>query len=62
MANKLYVLFYQTRGHFSKKYNLCPHVQLETVVWLFYGEMEGKQTAPVNDAGGKTKRQKLNAS
>ncbi|MEW3697511.1 hypothetical protein QOZ28_30730, partial [Pseudomonas aeruginosa] len=23
--------------HFSKKYNLCPHVQLQTVVWLFYG-------------------------
>ena len=30
-------LFNQTRGHFSKKYNLCPHVQLRTVVWLFYG-------------------------
>jgi hypothetical protein len=30
-------LFHQTRGHFSKKYNLCPHVQLQTVVWLFYG-------------------------
>jgi hypothetical protein len=30
-------LFHQTRGHFSKKYGLCPHVQLQTVVWLFYG-------------------------
>ena len=30
-------LFHQTRGHFIKKYNLCPHVQLQTVVWLFYG-------------------------
>ena len=28
-------LFHQTRGHFSKKYDLCPHVQLQTVVWLF---------------------------
>ena len=28
-------LFHQTRGHFSKKYNLCPHVQLQTIVWLF---------------------------
>uniref|UniRef100_A0A4W5LB90 Nucleobindin 2a n=1 Tax=Hucho hucho TaxID=62062 RepID=A0A4W5LB90_9TELE len=27
-------LFHQTRGHFSKKYDLC---QLQTVVWLFYG-------------------------
>ena len=27
-------LFHQTRGHFSKKYDLCPHVQLQTVVWL----------------------------
>jgi hypothetical protein len=30
-------LFHQTRGHFSKKYYLCPHVQLQTIVWLFYG-------------------------
>ena len=30
-------LFHQTRGHFSKKYDLCPHVQLQTVVWLFCG-------------------------
>ena len=28
-------LFHQTRGHFSKKYELCPHVQLQTVGWLF---------------------------
>ena len=30
-------LFHQARGHFSKKYDLCPHVQLQTVVGLFYG-------------------------
>ena len=30
-------LFHQTRGHFSKKYYLCPHVQLQTVVCRFYG-------------------------
>ena len=29
-------LFYQTREHSSKKYDLCPYVQLQTVVWLFY--------------------------
>ena len=29
-------LFHQTRGHFSKKYDLCPHVQLQILVWLFY--------------------------
>jgi hypothetical protein len=28
-------LFHQTRGRFSKKYDLCPHVQLQTVLWLF---------------------------
>ena len=28
-------LFHQTRGHLSKNYDLCPHVQLQTVVWLF---------------------------
>ena len=36
MAKQLY-LFHQTRRHFSKKYDLCLHVQLQTVVWLFYG-------------------------
>ena len=30
-------MFNQIREHFSKKYDLCPHVQLQTVVWLFYG-------------------------
>jgi phytoene dehydrogenase-like protein len=30
-------LFHQTRGHFSKKYDLCSHVQLQYVVWLLYG-------------------------
>ena len=30
-------LFHQTRGHFYKKYDLCPHAQLQTVVCLFYG-------------------------
>jgi hypothetical protein len=29
-------LFHQTRGHFSKKYDLCPDVQLQTIVWIFY--------------------------
>ena len=29
-------LFHQTRGHFSKKYNLCPHVHLQTVVWFLW--------------------------
>ena len=30
-------LSHQTRGHFSKKYNIFPHVQMQTVVWLVYG-------------------------
>ena len=30
------LLFLQTRGHFSKKYDLCPHVQVQTLVWLFF--------------------------
>ena len=34
-------LFHQTRGHFSKKYDLCPHVQLQTrksqaFLWQFW--------------------------
>ena len=31
MAKQFNFLFHQARGHFSKKYNLCPHVQLQTV-------------------------------
>ena len=31
-------LFHQTRGHFSKEYNICPHVQLQTVLRLFLGQ------------------------
>ena len=33
-------VFHQTRGHFSKKYDLCPHVQLQTVDWLFFKAVE----------------------
>jgi hypothetical protein len=33
-------LLHQTRGHFSKKYDLCPHVQLQNVVWLFMAVLE----------------------
>ena len=36
-GQKVIFLFHQTRVHFSKKYDLCPHVQLQTVVWHFYG-------------------------
>jgi hypothetical protein len=36
-AQNIRLLSLQTRGHFSKKYDLCPHVQLQTVVWLFCG-------------------------
>jgi hypothetical protein len=31
------IFFHQTKIHFSKKYNFCLHVQLQTVGWLFYG-------------------------
>jgi hypothetical protein len=30
-------MFHQTRGRFSKKNDICPHVQLQTIVCLFYG-------------------------
>jgi hypothetical protein len=35
MAKQFYFCF--IRPEDSKKYDLCPHVQLQTVVWLFYG-------------------------
>uniref|UniRef100_A0A673XLR6 Opsin 7, group member a n=1 Tax=Salmo trutta TaxID=8032 RepID=A0A673XLR6_SALTR len=32
--------FHQTRGHVSKKYDLCPHVQLQTVICFFMAVLE----------------------
>ena len=39
MAKQFYFCFIRPEdiSPKSKKYNLCPHVQLHTVVWLFYG-------------------------
>ena len=45
-------LFHQTRGHFSKKYDLCPHVQLQTVVWLFYGGSGAAASALLSSLSG----------
>ena len=36
MAKQFYFCFIRPEN-ISKKYDLCPHVQLQTVVWLFYG-------------------------
>jgi hypothetical protein len=36
MAKQFYYLFHPTRRHFSKKYDICTHVKVQTVVWLFY--------------------------
>ena len=33
-------VFHQTRGHFSKRYDICPHVQVQTVFWLFIAVLE----------------------
>ena len=37
MAKEFYFCFIRPEDIFSKKYDLCPHVQFQTVVWLFYG-------------------------
>ena len=49
MAKQL-CLFHQTRGYFSKKYDLCPHVQ--TVVWLFYGSFEAVASSLLSGLSG----------
>ena len=36
MAEQFYFCFIRPEAISPKKYNLCPHVQLQTVVWLFY--------------------------
>jgi hypothetical protein len=43
--------FHQTKGHFFKKYELCPHVQLQTVVWLFYGGFGAVVSFLLSDIG-----------
>ena len=45
-------LFHQARGHFSKKYHLCPHVQLQTVVWLFYGSFGAVSSSLLSSLSG----------
>ena len=37
MAKWFYFSFIRPENISTKKIALCPHVQLETVVWLFYG-------------------------
>ena len=37
MAKHLYFCFIRAEDISPKKYYLCPHVHLQTVVWLFYG-------------------------
>jgi hypothetical protein len=51
MAKQLY-LFHQTTGHFSKKYDLCPHVQLQTAVWLFYAGFGAVASSSLSDLSG----------
>ena len=45
-------LFHQTRGHFSKTYDLCPHVQLKTVVCLFYGGFRAVASSLLSSLSG----------
>ena len=45
-------LFHQTTGHFSKKYGLCPHVQLQTIILLFYGSFGAVAPSLLNDLSG----------
>ena len=37
MAKQLYFCFIRPEDIFSTKYELCPHVQLQTIVWLLNG-------------------------
>ena len=45
-------LFHQTRGHFSKKYDLCLYVQLQTVVCLFYGDFGAAASSLLSGLSG----------
>ena len=37
MAKQFYFCLIRPEDLSQKKYDLCPHVQLQTVVWLLYG-------------------------
>ena len=37
MAKQFHFCFIKPEGNSPKKYDLCPHVQLKTVVWLYGG-------------------------
>ena len=37
MAKQFYFCFIRPEAISPQRYDLCPHVQLQTVVWLFYG-------------------------
>ena len=37
IAKQFYFCFIRPEDISPKQYDLCPHVQLHTVVWLFYG-------------------------
>ena len=37
MAKQFYFCFIRPEDVSPKKYDPCPYVQLQTVVWLFYG-------------------------
>jgi hypothetical protein len=45
-------LFHLTRGHFSKKYDLCTHAQLQTVVCLFYGGFGAEASSLLSSLSG----------
>ena len=45
-------LFHQTRRHFTIKYDIGPHVQLQTVGWLFYGGFGGVASSLLHGLSG----------
>ena len=51
-AKQFYFCFIRPEKTSSKKYDLCPHVQLQTVVWLFYGSFGAVASSLLSELSG----------
>ena len=52
MAKQYDFCFIRPEDISPKKYDLCPHVQLQTVVWLFYGNFEAVASSLLSGPSG----------
>ena len=52
MAKQFYFCFIRQEDISQKKYDLCPHVELQTVVWYFYGSFGAMASSLLSGLSG----------